>query len=108
MKKTEYKPTFIGYIEPGEGQSIEIKCAKLIENNEPITDGAPIIYTEKKDGVRPEFDIRTDRWEIAQSAMDLANASKIAKSKGIKNPEETKPEETKPEETKPTETKTTE
>jgi hypothetical protein len=96
MKKTEYKPTFIGYIEPSEGQSIEKKCAKLIENNEPITDGAPIIYTEKKDGVRPEYDIRTDRWEIAQSAMDLANASKIAKSKGIKKPEETKPEETKP------------
>ena len=61
---------------------------KLIENNEPITDGAPIIYTEKKDGVLPQYDIRTDEWDIAQSAMDLANASKIAKSKGMKKPDE--------------------
>lgn len=82
-----------------EGESIEEKCAKLVENNEPITDGAPIIYTEKKDGVLPQYDIRTDKWEIAQSAMDLANASKIAKSKGIKKPEETRTtEETTPSE----------
>ena len=36
--------------------------------------------------------------------MDLANASKIAKSKGLKKPEEPKPTEPKkPEEPKPTE-----
>lgn len=80
----------MGYIEPQEGETIEEKVAKLVENNEPITDGAPIIYTEKKDGVLPQYDIRTDRWEIAQSAMDLANASKIAKSKGLKKAEESK------------------
>ena len=78
----------MGSIEPFEGESIEMKVSKLIENNEPITDGAPIIYTEKKDGVLPQYDIRTDKWDIAQSAMDLANASKIAKSKGLKKPEE--------------------
>lgn len=88
MKKVKYIPIFMGSIEPYEGESIEMKVAKLIENNEPITDGAPIIYTEKKDGVLPQYDIRTDKWEIAQSAMDLANASKIAKSKGLKKPEE--------------------
>lgn len=74
----------MGSVESFEGESIEKKVTKLIENNEPITDGAPIIYTEKKDGVLPQFDIRTDKWEIAQSAMDLANASKIAKSRGLK------------------------
>ena len=104
MKRTRYLHTYIGDIESFEGESIEIKVAKLIENNEPITDGAPIIYTEKKDGVLPQYDIRTDKWEIAQSAMDLANASKIAKSKGLK-PEEPKPTEPKPEEPKPTEPK---
>ena len=31
---------------------------------------------------------QADKWDIAQSAMDLANASKIAKSKGMKKPEE--------------------
>ena len=88
MKRTKYTPTFIGDVELFEGEPIEEKVAKLIENNEPITDGAPIIYTEKKDGVLPQYDIRTDKWDIAQSAMDLANASKIAKSKGMKKPEE--------------------
>ena len=71
----------------------------------PITDGAPIIYTEKKDGVLPQYDIRTDKWEIAQSAMDLANASKIAKSKGLKKPDEpkqTEPKQTEPKQTEPT------
>ena len=90
MKKTTYKSTYIGDIETFEGESIEKKVSKLVENNEPITDGAPIIYTEKKDGVLPQYDIRTDKWDIAQSAMDLANASKIAKSKGMKKPEEPK------------------
>lgn len=89
MKRTKYLHTYIGNVESFEGESIEMKVAKLIENNEPITDGAPIIYTEKKDGVLPQYDIRTDKWEIAQSAMDLANASKIAKSKGLK-PDEPK------------------
>ena len=88
MKRKKYIPTFIGSVETFEGESIEEKVSKLIENNEPITDGAPIIYTEKKDGVLPQYDIRTDKWDIAQSAMDSANASKIAKSKGMKKPEE--------------------
>lgn len=88
MKRTRYIPNFMGSVEPFEGESIEKKVSKLIENNEPITDGAPIIYTEKKDGVLPQYDIRTDKWDIAQSAMDLANASKIVKSKGMKKPEE--------------------
>ena len=59
----------MGFNDPYEGNSIEGKCAKLIENNEPITDGAPIIYTERKDGILPAYDIRTDRWEIAQATI---------------------------------------
>lgn len=45
----------------------------------------PTIYTEKKDGVQPEFDIRTDRFEVAIDAIDKINqsvAEQIAKSKG--------------------------
>ena len=53
-----------------------------MQNKEPIEDGAEIIYTEKKLGVQPQYNIRTDKWEIAQEAMNLAHANRIAKSNG--------------------------
>lgn len=63
------------------GERIETKISRITENNEPITDGAPIIYTKREDGVLPAYDIRTDRWEIAQQAMEAVNQANIAKSK---------------------------
>lgn len=63
------------------GESIETKVKRITENNEPITDGAPIIYTNRDDGVLPAYNIRTDRWEIAQQAMDAVNQANLAKSK---------------------------
>lgn len=66
----------------------EVKLRKIINgeaNN--MEDGVfPTIYTEKKDGVQPEFDIRTDRFEVAIDAIDKINqsaANQIAKSSGI-------------------------
>lgn len=65
----------------------EVKLRKIINgeaNN--MEDGVfPTIYTEKKDGVLPEYDIRTDRFEVAVDAIDKINksaASQIAKNKG--------------------------
>ena len=63
------------------GESIENKVRRITENNEPITDGAPIIYTNRDDGVLPAYNIRTDRWEIAQAAMEAVNQANLAKSK---------------------------
>lgn len=65
----------------------EVKLRKIIngESND-MEDGVfPTIYTEKKEGVQPEFDIRTDRFEVAIDAIDKINqsaANQIAKSKG--------------------------
>lgn len=65
----------------------EVKLRKIIsgESNN-MEDGVfPTIYTEKKDGVQPEYDIRTDRFEVAIDAIDKINQSvaiQIAKSKG--------------------------
>lgn len=65
----------------------EVKLRKIIngESND-MEDGVfPTIYTEKKDGVQPEFDIRTDRFEVAIDALDKINqsiANQIAKNKG--------------------------
>lgn len=65
----------------------EAKLRKIINgeaNN--MEDGVfPTIYTEKKDGVQPEFDIRTDRFEVAIDAIDKINqtvANQVAKNKG--------------------------
>lgn len=63
------------------GESIEDKVRRITENNEPITDGAPIIYTNREDGVLPAYNIRTDRWEVAQAAMEAVNQANLAKSK---------------------------
>ena len=74
------KPVKTNY-EYQEGESIETKIKRITKNNEPITDGAPIIYTNRNDGVLPAYNIRTDRWEIAQAAMDAVNQANLAKSK---------------------------
>ena len=49
----------------------------------PITDGAPIIYTDREQGVLPAYNVRTDRWDIAENAMDKVNAAKMAKRDNI-------------------------
>lgn len=70
------------------GENIIIKIRRILDENEPLTDGAPLIYTPKADGVRPEFDIRTDKWQIAINAMDRVNEYKLsAYTKNGKNPE---------------------
>ena len=35
-------------VECFEGEQLEEKVRRIVNNNEPITDGAPIIFTEKK------------------------------------------------------------
>lgn len=70
-----------------EAEPREVKLRKIIngESND-MEDGVfPTIYTEKKDGVQPEYDIRTDRFEVAINAIDKINqstANQVAKSKG--------------------------
>lgn len=65
----------------------EVKLRKIISGEASnMEDGVfPTIYTEKKDGVLPEYDIRTDRFEVAIDAIDKINqsvANQVAKSKG--------------------------
>lgn len=61
-----------------EGESIEEKMRRTTETNEPIEDTAPMIYTERKDGVLPEYDIRTDRFDVAVEGMDVVSKSYLA------------------------------
>ena len=75
----KYSNSLINRNESVVGISIERKVEKITESKEPITDGAPIIYTERKEGVIPAYDVRTDRFEIAVEAMGKVVKSNIAK-----------------------------
>ena len=70
-------------IDAYKGEIIEDKVKRLTENKEPIKDAAPLVYTKKVDGVLPQFDIRTDKWDLVQSKMEAANKQKILKAKGL-------------------------
>ena len=61
-----------------EGETIETKVSRIINEKAPIEDGAPIIFTDRADGILPAYDIRTDRWDLAVDAMDAVNKAKIA------------------------------
>ena len=75
-------------LEPYEAKTIEETVAVIMENKEKIKADSPMVYTEKKDGVLPQYNIRTDKWDIAQKAMDRVNKEKIAKGIAMETPEE--------------------
>ena len=81
-RKPIYSKSLINLPSSLEGETIELKITRLLENKEPIDDGAPTIYTARKDGVDPAYNIRTDRFEIAAEIMDKLNRDKIARSEG--------------------------
>lgn len=51
------------------GESLEDKVRRTMLSGAPIEAISPMVYTERKEGVRKDTDIRTDRWEVAQNAM---------------------------------------
>jgi hypothetical protein len=71
--------SFLTSVEKLEGEPIELKIERIVSNKEPISDGAPSIFTERKDGVVSAYNIRTDRFEIAAEAMDKVAGSIQAK-----------------------------
>lgn len=51
-------------------ESLTQKLRRITGNNEAIKAEVPVVYTEKKDGVMPAYDIRSDRFEIAREAVE--------------------------------------
>lgn len=69
---------FAGMIKMNDsGETIIKKCQRILDEGEPLTDGAPLIYTPKQAGVRPECNVRADKWDIAMNAMDRVNNYKL-------------------------------
>lgn len=60
-------------------QSIEIQVQRILNNNEPLKSGDAPIYQHRGEGVNPDYNIRTDRWEHAIEAADKLTASQRAK-----------------------------
>lgn len=59
-----------------EGETMEQKVLRMTTNGEQIEDPAvPTTYTERKNGVEPQYDIRTDRMVMAQEAMSQVSES---------------------------------
>lgn len=78
-RKVTYAKSTIKSVPVFEGERIETKVERIVNNKEPITDGAPINYTEKGE-LNPNYDHRTDRWEYATENMDVVHRSESAKS----------------------------
>lgn len=58
-----------------EAEPLEVKLRRKmkggkVEEEEGDQQTWAIAYTEKKEGVKPEYDIRTDRFEVAREAME--------------------------------------
>lgn len=92
IKMSIKNKTSINVNESSEGETIEQKIERIVTNGEPIEDSAPIIWQERKEGINPAYDIRTDRWEIAIEAMTNVAASQIAKREEPLKTEENKEE----------------
>lgn len=76
-------PTSINVNNGMEGESIEQKMERITNNGEPIEDGAPIIYTDKKEGVIADYNIRTDRFERALEAKETLDKDAYAKRENV-------------------------
>lgn len=79
IRKAINQKGLINKNDSSEGETIETKIERITTTKEPITDGAPLIYTDRKEGTRPEYDIRTDRFDLALDAMDTVTKVTMAK-----------------------------
>ena len=76
------KPTKLRINQSIEGETIEMKVRRIVDNKEPITDGAPLTYGPKGE-IMAGHNIRTDRFEIAVNATDAISKATIAKGSQV-------------------------
>lgn len=66
-----------------EGETMEAKMRRIKNNKDPITESTPMIYTDRADGVIPEYDIRTDKFEVLIEAGEKAYEQQVANRKAF-------------------------
>lgn len=80
MRKARVMPrTTITINKSYQGEPLEWKINRMMTTNEPIDAVSPMLYTEREEGVKPEYNIRTDRFEVARETTDAAHKKDIAK-----------------------------
>lgn len=88
-KVPKFEKTSLEINDSVEGETIEQRLERVVHNGDEVDDGAPSIYTERKDGVLAGYDIRSDKWDIALDAIGVAHKSDLNKrQQGIKDREE--------------------
>lgn len=63
-----------------QADPLEDILRRATETNEPLPAVTNPIYTNKADGVLPAYDIRTDRFDVAQSAMEKIGALEASRA----------------------------
>lgn len=62
-----------------QGSPLEIDLIKATRDKTPIVSISPEIFTLRKEGVRPDTDIRVDKWDIAHADMERVSQMRVAK-----------------------------
>lgn len=71
-----------------ESKSLEAQLRAALAGKEPLKiDQSNLAYTERKEGILPQYDIRTDRWEIALQAATKVGKTNAAKRTMTDHPE---------------------
>lgn len=78
-KTPKFERTSIKANKTVKGEYIHEKVMRIRLNKEPIQDGVELTYTERKDGVKPEYNIRTDRAEVVHDITDKISKGHRAK-----------------------------
>lgn len=87
MKRKNAEKSRIKQNNSREGVSLEHQIRVMMNNKEKLSGDVKLIYTERKDGTLPAYNIRTDRFEVALDGMD-----KIQKSYQARREEKVKME----------------
>ena len=69
-RKQPYEKSNMKGVTPYEGERLEQEIQRYLSNEEALDNSAPIIYTERKDGVIPQYNIKRNKWEEAAEGMD--------------------------------------
>lgn len=79
-KPNRYRRTSIQTKELDQGIHLERAIERKINNQEPIGSEVATMYPEKKLGVLPSTNIKTDRFEVALDGVDTVQKSYQARS----------------------------